>query len=85
MQLPQKLKKNFEFFFAFLKYTLNFQHIQKENFTLIANVFSKLRTSKSIVRSIQKRDPFRLPLDKQHGKRAEKHLKSERRQFYHIY
>ena len=49
MQLWQKQKPFSQFFSAFLKSTLNFEHFQT-NMTLIAYVFRKLETSKDVVR-----------------------------------
>ena len=45
MHLSQKQQTFSKFFCAFLKFTLNFGHFQKM-MTLIADVFSKLRTQK---------------------------------------
>ena len=53
--------------------------------TLRADVFPKLWTRKSIVRCTCKVSPFKGPFEKQHGKRAEKLLKSEREYLSHIY
>ena len=50
MQLTQKQKTFSQFFSAFLKSRLNFEHIQKEEMTLRGNVFAKLRPSKNAVR-----------------------------------
>ena len=50
MQLTQKQKTFSQVFSAFLKCRLNFEHIQKEEMTLIGNVFPKLRPSKNAVR-----------------------------------
>ena len=43
MQLSQEQKTPSEFFSAFLKSRLNFEHIQQKNNTLMANVFPKLQ------------------------------------------
>ena len=51
----------------------------------MANVFSKLRTPKNVVRKMSKKCHFTVPFNKQHAKLAETLFKSERRQFYHIY
>ena len=53
--------------------------------TLIANVLTYLRTSKNVVTYISKNYKFRVPLEKQHGKRAQTLLKSEWWHVYHIY
>ena len=47
--LPQKQKTFFEFFSAFLKSTLNFEHFQKK-INLIADVFPKLPSPKNVIR-----------------------------------
>ena len=49
MHLSQKEKYFSGFFGAFFKSKLNFQHFQKK-ITLIAYVFSKLRTPKNVVK-----------------------------------
>ena len=70
MHLSQKQKIFSKFFSAFLKYELNFKHFQKK-MTLIAYVFSKLTTTKNVLRQMSKSSRFREPLIKRHGKRAE--------------
>ena len=47
--LSQKQKTFSEFFSAFLKSTLNFEHFQKK-MTLIADVFPKLPSPKKVIR-----------------------------------
>ena len=47
--LSQKQKTFFEFFSAFLKSTLNFEHFQKK-INLIADVFPKLPSPKNVIR-----------------------------------
>ena len=47
--LSQKQKTFFEFFSAFLKSTLNFEHFQKK-INLIADVFPKLASPKKVIR-----------------------------------
>ena len=47
MQLDQEAKTFSKICFAFLKSTSNFEHFRKK-VTLIANVFPKLRTPKSV-------------------------------------
>ena len=49
IHLPQKKKIFSEFFSAFFKVALNFEHFQKK-MTLIAYVFPKLTTSKDVLR-----------------------------------
>ena len=53
--------------------------------TLIAYIFLKLQTTKNVVRQMAKKSRFRRPLEKQHGKRSQTLLKSERLHFYHIH
>ena len=48
MQLSRKQKTFSEFFSAFLKFILNFQHFENK-MTLIADVFPKLRSPKNVV------------------------------------
>ena len=47
--LSQKQKAFSQFFSAFLKSTLNFEHFQK-NMTVIADVFPKLPSPKKVIR-----------------------------------
>ena len=47
--LSQKQKSASQFFFAFLKSILNFEHFQKK-LILIENVFPKLGTAKKVIR-----------------------------------
>ena len=70
MHLSQKQKIFSEFFSAFLKSALNFEHFQKK-MTLIPYVFSKLTTTKNVLRQMSKSSRFREPVDWRHGKRAE--------------
>ena len=49
MHLPQKQKIFSEFFAAFSKFALNFEHFQTK-MTLIAYVFPKLPTTKDVLR-----------------------------------
>ena len=49
MDLPQKQKIFSEFFIAFSKFALNFEHFQKK-MTLIDYVFPKLPTTKDVLR-----------------------------------
>ena len=50
MQLAKKLKTFSQFFIAFLKSTLNFEHFErKKKMSLIAQVFLKLLTPKDVL------------------------------------
>ena len=53
--------------------------------TLLAHVFSKLRTRKKGLRQVSKKCDFTVPFEKQHGKGAETPLKLSRRHLYHTY
>ena len=70
MRLSQKEKFFSQFFSAFFKSPLNFEHFQKK-MTLITYVFPKLTTTKNVLRQLSKSSRFREPLDKRHGKRVE--------------
>ena len=70
MHLSQKQKIFSQFFSAFFKSALNFEHFQKK-MTLIAYVFPKLTTTKNVLRQMSKSFRFREPLDRRHGKWAE--------------
>ena len=52
--------------------------------TLIADLFPKLRTPKNVVRYMSKKSCFKRPFDRQHGKRIQTLLQSERERRYHI-
>ena len=64
MQLSQKEKTFSQLLAPFLKARLNFEHFQKK-MTLIAHVFSKLRTPKNMIKKISKKYRFRGPNEKQ--------------------
>ena len=69
MHLSQKQKIFSQFFCAFFKYALNFQHLQKK-MTLIAYVLLKLPTTKNVLRQMSKSSRFRERLDRRHSKWA---------------
>ena len=52
--------------------------------TLIAYLFLILPPAKNVVRYMCKKSRFRLPLQKEHGKRVSALFKSERQHLYHI-
>ena len=85
MQLSPKVKTSSEFFPAFSKSRFNFEHFQKKKMTLIAYLFLRLRPAKIVVRYMCKKSRFRLPLQKEHGKRFSTHFKYERERLQHIY
>ena len=61
MHLSQKQKIFSEFFSAFLKSALNFEHFEKK-MSLIAYVFPKLPTTKNVLKQMSKSSRFREPL-----------------------
>ena len=52
--------------------------------TFIADLFPKSRTPENVVRYMSKKSPFKRPFDRQHGKRVQTLLQSERQNRYHI-
>ena len=82
-QLSQKQKAFFQFFLAFSKSTLNL-NIYKKKMTSIVEIFPILRTPKNVVTYMSKKSCFKGPFDRQHGKRVETLLQSEREHRYHI-
>ena len=84
MHLSEKQKSFSQFFCAFFKSSSNFEHFQKK-MTLIAYVFPKLQTPKNVVRQMSQRSRLRRPLHRQHGKRAETLIQSQRQHLYHIH
>ena len=52
--------------------------------TLIADFFPKLRTPENVVRYMSKKSRLKGPFDRQHGKRVQTLLRSERQHGYHI-
>ena len=67
MQLSQKQKTFSQFFLHFWKVDKILNSF-KLKMLLIADVFSKLRTPKNVVKQISKKSPFRQPFEKQHVK-----------------
>ena len=63
MQLSQKEKNIFYFFLHFLIFN-SILNIFKKNLTLMADVFSNLRTPKQVVTRISIKSRFRGPFDK---------------------
>ena len=82
--LSQKQKNFSQFFSAFFKSTLNFEHFQK-NMTLIAHVFPQLPSPKKVIRWMSVKSRFRGQFQNKHGKRAQRLLKSAQRYLYHIF
>ena len=52
--------------------------------TLIADLFPKLRTPKNVVRYMSKKSRFKVPFNRQHGKRIQTLLRSEPQHRYNI-
>ena len=69
-QLSQKQQAFPQFFLAFSKSKLNFEHFQKK-MTLLADLFPKLRTPEKGVRYMSKKYRFKGPFERQHGKRVQ--------------
>ena len=70
IHLSQKQNISSQFLSAFFKSALNSEHFEKK-MTLIAYVFSKLPTTKNVLRQMSKCSRFREHVDRRHGKRAE--------------
>ena len=59
-------------------------NIFKKRMTLIAYLLLRLRPAKNVVRYMCKKSRFRLPFQKEHGKRVSTLFKSERQHLRHI-
>ena len=59
-------------------------NILEKRMTLIACLFLRLRPAKNVVRYLSKKSCFRLPFQKEHGKRVSTLFEFERKQLYHI-
>ena len=57
----------------------------KKRMTLIAYLFLRLRPAKNVVRYMSKKSRFRLPFQKEHGKRVSSLFKFEWQHLYHIF
>ena len=60
-------------------------NILKKKMTLIAYLFLRLPPAKNVVRYMSKKSRFRLPFQKEHGKRVSTLFKFEWQNLYHIY
>ena len=60
-------------------------NIFKKRMTLIRYLFLRLPPAKNVVRYMSKKSAFRLPFQKEHGKRVSTLFKFERQNVYHIY
>ena len=58
----------------------NFEHFLQK-MTLIPDLFPKLQTPTTVVKSISKKSCFRGTLDRQHGERQETQFQSQRQHF----
>ena len=52
--------------------------------TLIADLFPKSRIPENVIGYMSKKSHFKGPFDRQHGKRVQTLLQSERQHRYHI-
>ena len=74
----------------FLNYFLDFPNLHEilnicnKKMSFIADLFSKLRTPKNVVRYMSKKSRSKGPFDRQHGKRVQTLLRSESQYRYHI-
>ena len=84
MQLSEKVKTFMDFlmYFPNLGSVLN---IFKKKMRLIGYIFLRLPPAKNMVRYMSKKFRFRLPFQKEHGKRVSTLFKFERQNLYHIY
>ena len=60
-------------------------NIFNKKMTLIAYLFLRLPPAKNVVRYMSKKSRFRLPFQKEHGKRVSTLFKIKRQNLYHIY
>ena len=60
-------------------------NIFKRKMTLLAYLFLRLLPAKIVIRYVCKKSRFRLPFQKEHGKRVSTLFKFERQHLYHIY
>ena len=81
--LTQKRKNFSHFFSVFLKSTLNFAHFQKKD-DPHSRCISQITVSEKGEQINVCKMPFQRSLQKKHGKRAQRPLKSAQRYLYHI-
>ena len=84
MQLSKKLKTFPQFFLAFSKSRLNFEHFQKK-MTRLAYLFLRVRPAKNVIRYMCKKSRFRLPFQKEHSKWLSTLFKSDRQHLANVY
>ena len=82
--LSQKRKTFSEFFYAFSISTLNFAHFQKKDDSHSRCISQITVSEKGEYINVCKK-PFWKSLQKKHGKRAQRLLKSAERYLYHIF
>ena len=59
-------------------------NILKKKMNFIADILTKIRIPKNVVRQMSEKSCFRRLYNKQHGKRSQTVLKYERQHFYQI-
>ena len=84
MKLSKKQKTFSHSFAEFLNSKWNFENFEK-NMSLIADVFTKSRTPKDVVRWMSKRPCFRTSFNSQHAKGSQALMNSKREHCYHIF
>ena len=84
MQLSRNQKTFSQFFAAFLKPRLTFEHFQNKD-DIHDFCISEITDSKEVVRWMWKKSRFWGPLDRYHCKRAQALLISESQNLYHIH
>ena len=84
MILSKKQKTFSEIIFAFLKSTLNFEHLPKKNDPYSLCIFG-IPVPKNMVRWMAKKPSLSGPLDRQRGKCIETLLESQWQHLYNIY
>ena len=84
MQLSQKLK-TFSSFILQFRIIGQLLDIFRKKRTLVAYLFLRLGPAKNMVRYMCKKSHFRLPFQKEHGKRVSTLFKCEPLQLRHIY
>ena len=84
MQLSKKLKTFSQFFLAFSKSRLNFEHFQEKD-DAHSLFISEVRPAKNVIRYMCKKSRFRLPFQKEHSKGLSTLFKSDRQHLDHVY
>ena len=79
-----KNKKLFLNFFLHFRNRHEILKISEKKMTFLADLFSKLRTAKNVVRYLSKKSRCKGSFDRQHGKRVQTLLQSEPQHRYHI-